>query len=215
MGGGAMGGVSSTGGSPATGGAATGGTSSCSNVTPCGGDVVGTWTVTSSCVTVAGAMDLTPLGISCKVGTIQGSFQVTGTWIANSDLTYSDNTHTSGTGQLELPAECHNVSGTTTTCVDLAAGITNLGYTGTCSDNSATGGCTCPVTAEQDGWMGTVSPNASTGADYTLASNVVTVTDGRNHTAPYQYCVSTNTLTVTPKSTKYGTGAGTIVLQKQ
>jgi len=60
--------------------------------------------------------------------------------------------------------------------------------------------------------MGTVSPNASTGADYTIASNVITVTDGRNHTAPYQYCVATNTLTVTPQSTKYGTAAGTIVL---
>ena len=210
-------GGSGTGGAKSSGGAATGGSSGCPNGTACGGDLTGTWTVSSSCVTVTGSVDLTPLGISCTVGTIKGSFQVTGTWTATSDgttSTYADNTHTSGTAQLELPAECHNVSGTTTTCVDLARGISNLGYTGTCSDNSTTGGCTCPLTAAQDGWMGTVSPNASTGADYTIASNVITVTDGRNHTAPYQYCVATNTLTVTPQSTKYGTAAGTIVLQK-
>jgi hypothetical protein len=218
-GGSSTGGLKSAGGSgAATGGsgAATGGGSSCPNVTPCGGNVVGTWSVTSSCLTVSGALDLTPLGISCTTGSVTGSFHVTGTWVANSDGTYSDNTTTSGSGQLELPAECHNVSGTTTTCVDLARGIPNLGYTsGTCSDNTATGGCTCPVTAAQDGWMGTIAPTASTGDMYTVANNVITVSDGRNHTTPYGYCISTNTMTVSPQGTKYGTVAGTIVLQKQ
>jgi hypothetical protein len=167
-------------------------------------------------VTVTGSVDLTPLGISCTVGTVTGTFHVTGTWVANSDGTYSDNTNTAGTAQLELPAECHNVSGTTATCVGLAGGIPNLGYaTATCSDNSATGGCTCPVTAAQDGWMGTISPNASMGDAYTISNNVITVSDGRNHTTPYQYCVATNTMTVIPQGTKYGTVAGTIVLQKQ
>ena len=58
-GGGGAGGAAGTsssgaGGSTAgsSGGGATGG--SCSNVTPCGGNVVGTWTVTSSCLKVTG-----------------------------------------------------------------------------------------------------------------------------------------------------------------
>ena len=60
-------GSAGTGGSAATGGLAgasggvpsdsggTGGEALCSNVTPCGGDVVGTWNVTSSCPTASAA----------------------------------------------------------------------------------------------------------------------------------------------------------------
>ncbi len=55
-------GGSRTGGSGGGGGPGNGGTAgSCSSVDACGGEVVGAWTVTSSCLTVSGNLDLSNL----------------------------------------------------------------------------------------------------------------------------------------------------------
>src|ERR1700730_4305990 len=48
---------SGSGGGSGSSGSSGGGGGSCSNVTPCGGNVVGTWAATSSCLTVSGALD--------------------------------------------------------------------------------------------------------------------------------------------------------------
>ena len=118
-----------SGGSPGAGGAgATGpggggaGGVSCPNVTPCGGDVVGTWTVTSSCLNVAGALDLTVAGASCPSAPVTGSLQVTGTLTANANGTYSDDTITSGDEQFTLAPSCLFISSAPVTC-DGAASI--------------------------------------------------------------------------------------------
>jgi hypothetical protein len=121
-GGGGSGGVTVTGGTKAAGGAGgTGGSSgaggaSCSNVVPCGGDVVGTWTVTSSCLRVSGQLDMSMLGAGCASAPVEGSLQVTGTWTARSDGTYRDATTTFGSEQITLPASCLVVSSTPVSC---------------------------------------------------------------------------------------------------
>ena len=113
------GGSSSSGTGGGNGGSSSGGGTggSCSNVTPCGGNVVGTWNVTSSCVTVSATnLDISAAGLdpsSCKNVTMAGSLQVSGTLTANSNGTYTDGTTTTGTAQLELPAGCLKLSGTT------------------------------------------------------------------------------------------------------
>src|SRR5204863_6615485 len=63
---------SGTGGSSGRGGSAAGGSSgsggagtSCQNVTACGGDVTGTWTVMSSCLAVSGNLDISLLNAGC------------------------------------------------------------------------------------------------------------------------------------------------------
>src|SRR4029077_8462017 len=56
-GGGAAGSAGSSGGGGAGG--------SCSNVTSCGGNLVGTWAVTSSCLKVTGSLDLSLVGAGC------------------------------------------------------------------------------------------------------------------------------------------------------
>ena len=113
-------GSSSTGGPLGTGGSSsgTGGGSSCPNVTACGGNVVGTWTVSSSCLNVTGNLDVSTFGVGCApaVSVTGGALQVTGTWTANSNGTYSDNTTTTGTEQITVPPACLTVSGTLTTC---------------------------------------------------------------------------------------------------
>src|SRR3954467_4012810 len=78
------GGAPSSGGAPASAGAATAGQpgggagGSCSNVTACGGDVVGAWTVSSSCLQVAGQLDLSGTSVGCASAPATGELHVTG-----------------------------------------------------------------------------------------------------------------------------------------
>src|SRR4029078_10206309 len=81
-----------SGGTGATGGSSAGG--SCQNVSACGGDTVGTWTVKSSCLTVNGNLNLGDFGAGCAFEPVTGALEVTGTVTINSDRTYADDTTT-------------------------------------------------------------------------------------------------------------------------
>src|SRR5262249_17897747 len=102
--GGSSGGVGGAGtGGSRSGRGGGGGGASCSNVTACGGSVVGTWTVSSSCLRLGGTLDISNAGLdpsSCKNVTITGTLNVTGTWTANANGTYTDGTSTSGDAQI-------------------------------------------------------------------------------------------------------------------
>jgi hypothetical protein len=217
---GAAGGSSGQSGTGGAGGAGDSGTDtagvSCTEVMPCGGDVVATWSAAPCSLMLTGKADLSGFGIDCTSAPVMGSLQVTGTWTASSDGTYSDNTTTSGDAQLELPPECLRVSGTTTTCVKLAGSLQALGYTSlTCTDNSASGGCTCSATIQQTGGLALVSLDASPTGTYTTANNNL-VTTGFGINTEYSYCVAANTMTMTLRTVgKAGTVTGPIVLQKQ
>ncbi len=188
----------------------------CENVTPCGGDVVGTWTATSSCFPVTGDLDMTSLGLGCTGAPTSGSMEVTGTWTLNGDGTIVDETQTLGQQQIDLPAACLDVSGTHTTCDRVGAPLSGLGFaSATCTDDAATGGCSCPAMIDQVGGAALVSLTPLKKANYTVADNVITVSNGRTETQ-YAYCVSGASLILSPISaTKVGTLAGTVVLQKQ
>ena len=201
-------GTGGTGGVPGSGGSGGTGGSSCSNVSPCGGDIVGTWTVTSSCLKVTGQVDMSLLSSGCASAPVTGYLQVSGTWTANANGTYSDNTTTSGNEQLTLPASCLNVSGTTTTCDRLGSVLQAFGYYDVSCSGS--GGCTCPVLVKQTGGVGLVSTDPQTSGTYTTSGNVVTT----DSTMKYSYCVSGNKMTWTPQSTS-PTTTGTVVFQKQ
>ena len=199
-----------------TGGAATGGTgggeASCTNVTACGGDVVGTWNVTSSCLTVTGEVDVMGFGLGCTSAPVTGSLQVSGTWTANGDGTYSDETNTSGNETLDLPASCLNVSGTTTTCDRISGPLMALGYAAVECLDATSGGCTCAATVQQTGGIGLVVTYAPASGNYTASGNVITTASGD---LQYSYCVSGSALTMTPQSESPKTTTGTVVLQKQ
>jgi hypothetical protein len=220
---GGTGGATGAGGSAGVGGTpggTGGGTATCTNVTPCGGDVVGTWNVTSSCLTVSGELDLSGLGLGCSYAPVTGSLDVTGTWTADADGTYSDNTITTGTETLELPGSCLSVSGTCTTCSRLGGPIMAVGYASvTCEDNpngdlgECGAGCTCTASVDQAGGIGLVPMYPSANGAYTTAGSVLTVNAGEQE---YSYCVSGSTLTLTPQSVgRTGTLTGTVELQQQ
>ena len=215
LGGGGSGGVTMTGGMKAaggtggTGGSSSAGGDSCSNVVPCGGDVVGTWTVTSSCLSVSGQLDMSMLGMSCASAPVVGSLQVTGTWTARSDGTYQDATTTFGSEQITLPASCLVISSAPVSCGAMASLLLALGYSTVSCSPLASEECACAATIVQDGGLGQISPYAQTSGEYTTSGNVVT-TDEPAH---YSYCVAGNRMTWTPQSTS-PTTTGTIVFQQ-
>lgn len=211
----ASGGVTGKGGTTAAGGGGGGGSTTCTDVAPCGGGVVATWTVTSSCLNVSGELDMQALfSLSCATGTVTGTLAVTGTWTAKADGTFVDDTTTTGDAQLTLPPECKILSMAPVTC-DRIGSVMAGGYYDkvTCVDDPVGKGCTCTTTVKHTGSMGLVTSDPQTSGNYTTASNTITITQDDSQ---YSYCVSGNKLTVTPRgasATMTGVLKGTIVLQ--
>ena len=182
---------------------------SCSNVTACGGSVVGTWNVTSSCIKVSGNLNMMAIGAGCATAPVTGSLQVTGSWTANADGTYTDKTTTTGDEQFTLAPSCLVISSTQTDCPGAANIISALGYATVTCTAAAGGGCACSATVNQAGGMGTVSNIASPNGNYATANNVITI----DNQAPYSYCASPSTMTWTPQTTTPVT-SGTIAFDK-
>ena len=205
---------SGSGGSNSTGGSGTGtggGSSSCTNVTPCGGTATGTWTVKSSCLTISGDLDVQTLFfLSCPTGHVSGTLQVTGTFTANANGTFTDATTTTGTEMLTLPAACKVLSGAPVTCDRIGSVMAGSYYTdATCVDSASGGGCDCTGTVNQTGSLGHVVGDPQTDGNFTTGSNTLTITQD---SMKYGYCVSGTMLTLTPQGSS-PTTTGSIVLQ--
>ena len=204
--GGNSGGRGGNGGSLASGGSS--GSTNCPNGTPCGGSVVGTWNVTTSCLTLSGDMDGFLLYLGCSKVPVTGSLKVTGTWTANADGTYSDNTSTTGSMTFPLATSCLTVSSAPVECSKMSGVFTAAGWkTAECSTD-ASGQCNCSATANQKGGIGAIYANASDSGAYTTSGDGLNIDEEMD----YSYC-SGNTLTLTPKSAVLPL-TGTIVLQK-
>src|SRR4051794_34210353 len=90
----------------------------CANTAACGGDVVGTWKVTSSCVTANPSM----MGAGSCPGakTTSSDLSVMGTVVYRADMTYTSNFTVSGSVTVFTPTSCLNGF----TCEQLNALIT-------------------------------------------------------------------------------------------
>ncbi|MEO8900204.1 MAG: arabinofuranosidase catalytic domain-containing protein [Polyangiaceae bacterium] len=200
---------SGTGGSSGTGTAGTTGTS-CDGATACGGDAVGTWTVASSCLKVAGPLDVQMVfGLTCPSGDVSGSLNVAGSFTANKDGTFTDNTTTTGTLQVSLPVACLTLSGAPVTCERLADVMSGSYYSAVTCTAAATGGCACTATVNQSGSLGHSTSDPQKNGNYTTGANAITVTQD---SSSYSYCVAGNKLTLSPQALSPAT-TGTIVLQ--
>ncbi len=139
----------------------------CGELSPCGGDVVGTWSFVDSCITSVPDQ-------GCGVTLTADNSQTTGTITINADGTYSQNSATTGSVVSNVPAGCLN-AGVTSCAMINAADIT-------CSGDVAVA-CECTID---------VAGTDNTPGTYSLAGNAITVdTD-----PPAQYCVSGNSLSV-------------------
>jgi len=201
------GGATANGGSSTVGGNTGTSTVSCTSVSPCGGNVVGTWNVTSSCLKVSGDLDITLASAGCQTVPATGFLQTTGTWTANADGSYTDGTTTKGSITFQLSTACLTVSSVPVACDRMPSGFEVLGWSsGACAVTNGT--CTCTLNTNLKGGLGLVNESALTSGYYAASGSNLRLDD----TSDYPYCVSGNTLTVTPPSTSL---TGTIVLQKQ
>jgi hypothetical protein len=186
--------------------------------TTCGGDVLGTWAATSCPLAVSGVVDMMGLGLGCPTGEItSGSLTVTGTWTADAEGNFTDNSQTKGVQKIELPPACLTVSGFVTTCDRVSDPFgSTLGYASvTCVDNDETGGCSCDATIDQKGGLALVSLASPDAGKYTATGQSLVLTKEKVDTA-YNYCVAESTLTLALMTvSKTGSVMAPIVLQKQ
>ena len=189
---------SSSSGRP-TGAPDAGGTT-CPPISACGGDVVGTWRVTQSCV--SGTQDLSSI---CPGATAEIDLAIDGTATFNADGTYTSMPIAGPVMYHEhFPSGCMPYG---KTCAEIGQSLADAGTaSGSCSTDSA-GDCNCDATAQE-------TANSQTGT-YSMSGGMLTlVHDGTTSTATY--CVRGNTL-----SEMAGPGdgglitAGTVVLTKQ
>jgi hypothetical protein len=194
-----------TGGSPNSG---TGGGAPlrCKDVSPCGGDVVGTWQVKSSCLEFAGDTDVALTSLGCKTVQLTGSLETTGTLITKADGTFTDNTRTTGSATVHLPAACLSISSVPVTCDRVGSIFETLGWSkGTCT--VAGSGCDCKLDADHEkGALGTLAPFEVESGTYATSGSALTL-----DTLEYSYCTSGNSLTLTPKLSGLH---GTVTLEK-
>ncbi len=180
-------------------------TGTCSNSAGCGGNIVGTWKITSSCVTV----DLgDAMNAECPGETTNSSgLKASGTVTYAADMTYTSSFTVTGNITLTLPASCLKRNNITLTCAQLTESLQSqmMMGAGSCSTASG-GGCSCkfPITGE---------PNSETGTYTTTGSGSLTQTQSTGETETDTYCVKGSTLTISP--TNNATTSGTLTLTKQ
>lgn len=202
-------------GNAGTGSGGTGNAGSCASAEACGGNVVGNWTVASSCLDVEGEFDVRGLGLGCSSARITGSRVVAGTLSANADGTYADRTTTSGEDRLELADECLTVSGTLVACERIGPIFAAFGYESATCTQAPAGGCLCYAVFEHTGGMGVLSLAESDSGTYRTSGDVLTLVDDFGEPTSYEYCASGDQLTLRPNATDKGELRGSIVLARQ
>ncbi|HEY8924265.1 MAG TPA: hypothetical protein VIU64_07770, partial [Polyangia bacterium] len=147
--GGTVGGGSGGNGSGgATGsGGGSGAPPSCPPATPCSGSVMGSWTVMSSCLALSGDIDGHAASLGCSKVPITGSLEVTGTWTANADGTYTDDTVTKGSIKFSLAKDCLSVSSVPVSCEKAGGSFEGLGWSNVSCSTDSSGLCNCSASA--------------------------------------------------------------------
>jgi hypothetical protein len=167
------------------------GLGTCGNSPPCGGNVVGSWSISSVCATVQPAM----ADASCPTATFSiTNVSLTGTIVYNADLTYSADTTTLATENIALPTSCIVQQGVTLTCDQVSQQLSAAqGITSARCSTIATG-CSCAV--------GVTVAAAVEGTYTTSASGLLTLMN-TNGTNQADFCVTGNSMTLSPRA---GTG---------
>ncbi|HXK21032.1 MAG TPA: hypothetical protein VNG33_24645 [Polyangiaceae bacterium] len=189
------------------------GDETCTNAKACGGDVTGSWKVSSSCLTV-NVMQM--MNSSCPGATASVSgFKIDGTVSYGADLTYTSMLTVSGNVIVTEPASCLTVQGITLTCAQLQqavqANLADGGFSsGTCAE--ASGGCSCTLVLIPD-------TTTESGTYTTSGAGVLTQTVAGGTPDTSDYCVSGSRLTVSPHASSGASSAatvtGTITFAKQ
>lgn len=146
----------------------------------CGGNVVGTWTVSGACYDLTG---IDPTGGQCPSATVTPSVEASGTLQVDAGGTYHYELSVSGSVAVNFPASC--TESNLMSCSQLDNALRQITCTGTPSS-----GCTCslPVTALTQTEDGTWTTN---GSQFLTEPTTPGAMPG-NHS----YCVQGNTWTL-------------------
>jgi hypothetical protein len=182
----------------------------CANAAACGGDIVGSWKITSSCISFDASSMVPNMGCPGLTSRASG-FQVTGSGTYAADMTYTGTTTLTGNVVVTVPASCLMQQGITLTCAQLQQALqadmdTTEFSSVTCAGS---GGCSCTMV---------MVPQTSSGSGTytTTGAGLLTEMETGGDTSQSDYCVKGTTLTVSPRAMPGMTGvSGTITLTKQ
>lgn len=153
---------------------------SCGKVSPCGGSLVGTWTITSSCESVSNFTD----GTECPGASIDESQIVTsGTLVFNADMTFAASPTTGGTRRFNVALAC--VAGVGS-CDNYASLISPAPPDATTTCATAGNACNCTMV------YAAPMTNVQAGT-YSTQDNVLTLRPGIDAIV-LGYCVEGSTL---------------------
>jgi hypothetical protein len=168
----------------------------CPDATACGGDVLGTWEVNSSCLDVRGRLDIHTIGLGCTTADIAGALEVRGQVEFFDDGRFLDETTTVGDVAMRLAPECLEISGTPVTCEAIGGPLTSLGFSSVGCLDAPNGDCLCGGQVNQMGGMAQITPEAALNGEYSAIDETLTLTSASP--LSYSYCVRDETLLVTP-----------------
>lgn len=179
----------------------------CANGSACGGNIVGTWKIISSCVTIdPGAM----INANCPGETASTSgLKLSGSVTYAADMTYTSNVTVSGNVAVSLPASCLKQSNITLTCDQLSqafAAQPMMGISGGSCSNASGGGCSCKAAI-------TDQNTTETGTYTTTGAGARTQTSSTGKAETDTYCVKGSTLTLSPSSDTASSGTLTLIKQ--
>jgi hypothetical protein len=200
-------------GSSATGAAGSSASgAACTNTPACGGNIVGTWKITDSCV---GSGDLLEPADDCPGQTgSTANFKITGTLVYNADQTYTAITSSTGNVVIKYPNTCLTTNGIT--CAALSQGVMDElampGATftaGSCA--AAPTACVCTLAIDS-------ASAVEKGVYTTTAAGVLTQEPTGGDIGTSSYCVTGNTFTLSPDAASTMMGQSvmeTITLTRQ
>jgi len=178
---------------------------SCGKVQPCGGDIVGDYTITGTCVNNGTiAMQIAQYLPGCPQLTANvSSLHVSGTQSFNADLTYSADEMVTASGQAMVPPSCLMSGGITLTCPELDLLLQQLISTnpGQLQSAHCTGGTTCLC-----GFVLAPMHLLQTGTYTTSGTNLTLMASDGTYAAD-QYCVQKNELHLITVNTTMPIGA--------
>jgi hypothetical protein len=213
-GGNPVGGRGGTGGATGGGGGVGGGAGgadageACTDFTACGGSLLGTWQLTSTC------FFMPPAASGCADETVDAAtFHESGSYAFNSDLTYSASVIPSGTLGFSMPQSCTPAQPIATTCAVFNSTYSSLvSQPGSpyASAGCAVSGTDCVCTFTFNGQ--TVSATGT----YVVGTDTVTLTRaGSTTSTTNNFCVQGTTLSLDAVSLVGTAVVGPAMLTKQ
>ena len=176
-----------------------GGSGQCGAFTPCGGAIVGTWSITGYC------SNLTNSSSYCTGMSVSTQVQMSGTFNFTSTGTYSIASMATGTMNMTVPQSCLNGL----TCAQVGSSMSqgSGGASGSCM-STTNGNCSCSESIVN-------SPGSEQGTYSTSGSSLTMIkTGGSTSEDSTQYCVQGDTLMIQATSPT-ASGATTVVAIRQ